>query len=73
MPSKKNAITAPAPEPEIALPAPNGDKDNLPGNVNDKIRQLIRQGPYALPAASAQRQVAAAGGQHPRRGFPNAR
>ena len=43
MPSKKNAITAPAPEPEIALPAPNGDKDNLPGNVNDKIRQLIRQ------------------------------
>ena len=43
VPSKKNAITAPAPEPEIALPAPNGDKDNLPGNVNDKIRQLIRQ------------------------------
>ena len=43
VPSKKTAVAAKAPETEIALPATNGDKDNLPGNVNDKIRQLIRQ------------------------------
>jgi RNA polymerase primary sigma factor len=41
-PTKKHAAKA-AREPEIELAAANGEKDNLPGNANDKIRQLIRQ------------------------------
>ncbi|HLP10200.1 MAG TPA: RNA polymerase sigma factor RpoD, partial [Opitutaceae bacterium] len=39
---KKNAVIA-DPAKDIDLTAAGGDKDNLPGNVNDKIRQLIRQ------------------------------
>ena len=42
-PSKKHAAVTPASAAEVVLPAANGDKDNLPGTVNDKIRQLIRQ------------------------------
>ena len=39
---KKNAVIAESAK-DIDLTAAGADKDNLPGNVNDKIRQLIRQ------------------------------
>ena len=42
-PSNHNAAATTASENDIAIPAANGDKDNLPGNANDKIRQLTRQ------------------------------
>jgi len=42
-PNKKHAVTPPASEAEVVLTTANGEKANLPANVNDKIRQLIRQ------------------------------
>jgi len=44
-PSQKIAAAIPALASDngAELSTANGDKDNLPGNVNDKIRQLIRQ------------------------------
>jgi len=42
-PIKNHAATPPASEAEVVLTTANGDKANLPANVNDKIRQLIRQ------------------------------